>query len=130
MSRKIKAIYLCAALLVSGTLMSFSSSNPGSQFPIPKPAEEKFINMAVSHGAISQQEGQFLTENHAIQQCVDAFVSSGYEPSAAVDKMAELGVSSGTFKTKAEAKQEIKKTIEKARKKEANWSKLYRMLGL
>lgn len=130
MSTKIKAIYLCAALLVSGALMSFSSSNPGSEFPIPRPAEEKLINMAVSHGAISQKEGTFLTENHAIQQCVDAFVSSGYKPSAAVDKLAELGVSSGNFKTKDEAKQEIKKTVEKARKKESNWSKLYRLLGL
>lgn len=129
MSTKIKAIYLCAVFLVSGTLMSFGS-NPESKFPIPKSAEEKLINMAVSHGAISKQEGVFLVENHAIQQCVNAFVSSGYELSAAVDKLAELGVSSGNFKTKDEAKQEIKKTVEKTRKKESNWSKLYKLLGL
>lgn len=130
MSRKVKAVYLCAALLVCGALMSFSSNIPESKFPIPKSAEEKLINIAVSHGAISEQEGVFLVENHAIQQCVDAFVNSGYEPSAAVDKLAELGVSSGEFKTKDETKQEIKKTVEKARKKESNWSKLYRLLGL
>lgn len=60
-------LFVCSSLIVSGALMSFSSSNPGSKFPIPKPAEEKLINMAVSYGAISQKEGTFLTENHAIQ---------------------------------------------------------------
>lgn len=130
MSKKIKAILVCAALMMSGALMSFTSSNPTSAFPVPKPLEEKVIGMAVRHGYLSTSEGQMLTDNHAIQQCVDAFVSSGYEPSVAVDKMAEIGVSSGKFQTKAEAKQAIKKTVEKARKKEANWKKFYRILGL
>ena len=39
-------------------------------------------------------------------------------------------LSSGSFKTKDEAKKEIKKIVEKARKKESNWKALYRLLGL
>ena len=130
MNKKVKTIVVCAVLMVSGALMSFTSSNPSSAFPVPKLFEEKAIGMAVKHGYLSTSEGQMLTDNHAIQQCVDAFISSGYEPSAAVDKMAEIGVSSGKFQTKSQAKQVIKKTVEKARKKEANWKSLYRILGL
>lgn len=130
MNRTSKALCLCTGLICAGALMSFTSSNPTSQCPIPEPVEGKIIQMAVSHRVISESEGAILTDYHAVQQCVDAFINNGYKPSAAVDKLAEISVAGGKFSSEAEAKRAIKKTIEKARKKESNWRKAYKLLGL
>lgn len=131
MSKKIKTIsVVCAAAALSCGLMSFTDNTPASSLPVPKALEEEAVNIAVSNGLLSTSEAQLIVNNHVIQQCVDTFVCSGYKPSAAVDKIAEFGVASGKFQTKAQVKQTIKKTVEKARKEEANWKKLYSILGL
>jgi len=110
--------------------MSFATSKVTEQIPVPKTIEQKVIDIAIDYGIISKSEGTFLSDNNAAQQCVDAFVSSGFNPSAVVDKLAEFGVSSGKFKTKEACKKQMKSTIEKERKKESNWTKLYRLLNL
>lgn len=131
MTRKFKICLVGALLAVPMMLMSFTpkGNTPADTF-MPKSAESKLIQLAVDNHFISASEAQILKDNNAIKQCADAFFSNGCDPAAAVDKLAEIAVSSGKFKTKAEAKAAMKKTSEAARKKESNWTKLYKMLGL
>ncbi len=114
-------------LLVAGIMMSFTVAN---NIVIPTGVQNKVIEMAVSNGCISQSDAQTLIDTNAAQQCLDAFVSSNYDPSAVVDKLAEIAVSSGKASSTSEAKATMKATAEKLRKDESNWALLYSLLGL
>lgn len=113
-------------------MMSFVNPTVESKsaIDIPDAFEAKVIHVAKSYGLITEKEAVALMETQAIQQCVDAFVANGYEPSAAVDKLAEITVEQGYFKNKEAAKRVLKNYAEKARKTESLWTKLYDYLGL
>lgn len=112
--------------------MSFTNptSDNASKIIVPEAIESHLIQLAQDYGCVNSSEAKTLKDTHAVQQCTDAFVSSGFEPSAAVDKLADIAVESGYFKSKSAAKTAMKSTAEHARKKESNWTKLYNLLGL
>ncbi len=132
--KKVKVFGMCAVLLVAGTLMSFaamtSNGQSNSSVTVPAGLQENVIQTAVENNCISADDARVLAESNAMQECVDAFVNSGFDPSAVVDKIAEIGVSSGKFSSKEEAKAAMKVTAEQMRKNESNWQKLYNLLGL
>lgn len=127
-------IYFTSIALLFGAMMSMTFANPSTKVDVAsslvKGIEAKIISVAKSSGIISDKEAATLVESEAMQQCVDAFVESGYDPSAAVDKLAEISVQKGYFKNKADAKKAFKNAAEKARKSETLWDKVYGMLGL
>ena len=129
--KSIKMIMMSVALLVEGTMLSFAG-NPeeAAMVIVPSGIQSRVIDLAVSNHCISRSDGDILKSANAIQQCVDAFVRSGFDPSAAVDELADIAVRSGKFPGKKEAKSAMKATSEKLRKKESNWKKLYDILGL
>ncbi len=114
-------------LLVAGATMSFTVAN---NIVIPTGVQNKVLEMAVESNYLSQSDAQTLIDTNAAQQCLDAFVSSNYDPSAAVDKLAEIAVSAGKARSKAEAKAMMKTTAEQLRKDESSWALLYNLLGL
>lgn len=127
---KFKFLYVVLFVVTAGFLMSFTAKQDVSPFVVPSSWENKLLDEAVKRKVISANDREFMVENHVIQECVNAFVASGYKPSAAVDKLAEYAVSSGKYSNKTEAKTKMKTTIEKERKKESNWKLLYKTLGL
>ena len=127
---KFKFLYVILFVITTGFLMSFTAKQDVSPFVVPSSWENKLLDWAIKKKVISANDRDFVVENHVVQKCVDAFVASGYKPSAAVDKLAEYGVSSGKYSSKTEVKTKIKATIEKERKKKSNWKLLYKTLGL
>lgn len=119
-------------LLAAGAMMSFTQPSDNAvarEFVVPQAIEEQVYEAAVEAGCLNQEEVQLLTENNAIQKCLNAYLKSG-DPKAAIDEIAEIGVSTGRFQSKESVKATIKSTMETSRKKESNWIKLYQMLGL
>lgn len=127
---KFKFLYVILFVITTGSLMSFTAKQNLNPLVVPSSWENKLLDWAIKKKVISANDRDFVVENHVVQKCIDAFVASGYKPSAAVDKLAEYGVSSGKYSSKAEVKTKIKATIEKERKKESNWKLLYKTLGL
>lgn len=129
---KIKSKFLRTVLgvVAVGGLMSFTAKQDLNPLIVPSSLENKLLDAAINKKVISSNERDYMVKNHVVQECVNAFVASGYQPSAAVDKLAEYGVSSGKFKTKKQVKNKIKFAIEKERKKASNWKLLYKTLGI
>lgn len=129
---KKKILTLVAIVATTVGLMSFTRSEDKSQnvVTVPTALESRLLETAVAQHLISSHDAKILADEEAMQQCLDAFVKSGFEPSAAVDKLADIAVESGTFKTNEAAKKAMLKTIENARKNEANWTAFYNILGL
>lgn len=127
---KFKFLYVILFVITTGSLMSFTAKQNLNPLVVPSSWENKIIDLAIKKKVISANDRDFVMENHVVQKCVNAFIASGYKPSAAVDKLAEYGVSSGKYNSKTEVKIKIKATIEKERKKESNWKLLYKTLGL
>lgn len=127
---KFKFLYVVLFVITTGFLMSFTAKQDLNPLVVPSSWENKLLDWAIKKKVISANDRDFVVENHVVQKCVDAFVASGYKPSAAVDKLAEYGVSSGKYSSKTEVKTKIKATIEKERKKKSNWKLLYKTLGL
>lgn len=127
---KFKFLYVILFVITTGSLMSFTAKQNLNPLVVPSSWENKIIDLAIKKKVISANDRDFVVENHVVQKCVNAFIASGYKPSAAIDKLAEYGVSSGKYSSKAEVKTKIKVTIEKERKKESNWKLLYKTLGL
>lgn len=131
--KQIKSFILGLVLLIaSGAMMSFtqpSDSSVAREFVVPQTLEKQIYGAAVEAGCLNWEEAQLLTDNNAIQKCMNAYLKSG-DPKAAIDELAEIGVSTGRFQSKESVKATIKSTMETSRKKESNWTKLYQMLGL
>lgn len=127
---KFKFLYVILFVITTGSLMSFTAKQNLNPLVVPSSWENKIIDLAIKKKVISANDRDFVVENHVVQECVNAFIASGYKPSAAIDKLAEYGVSSGKYSSKAEVKTKIKAAIEKERKKESNWKLLYKTLGL
>lgn len=127
---KFKFLYVVLFVITTGFLMSFTAKQDLNPFVVPSSWENKLLDWAIKKKVISANDRDFVVENHVVQKCVNAFVASGYKPSAAVDKLAEYEVSSGKYSSKTEVKTKIKATIEKERKKKSNWKLLYKTLGL
>lgn len=127
---KFKFLYVVLFVITTGFLMSFTAKQDLNPLVVPSSWENKLLDWAIKKKVISSNDRDFVVENHVVQKCVDAFVASGYKPSAAVDKLAEYGVSSGKYSSKTEVKTKLKATIEKERKKKSNWKLLYKTLGL
>lgn len=136
MKRKISAFACIAALLMAGVTMTSSApynasnNNEGTTSVIPEALAEKIICAARDNQFITAEEAMTLSETGAIQQCFDAFVASGYDPSAAIDKLAEISVEAGYFKDVASAKAAMRGAADKARRDESNWAKFYALIGL
>lgn len=130
MKKKICILAACVTAAIG--MMSFSSKDGGTPTTIPVPAalQEKVINVAKAHHLISESDAKAIVETDCMQRAVNAFVSGGYEPSAAVDEVAQCAVESGKFKTKNAAKAAMKQGIEKARHNESNWQSFYKICGL
>lgn len=130
MEKSSKFFAVIAMLFCSMTVMASAADKGGQKINVPDALEAKAIEAAKSYGVITEKEAASLAETQAVQQCVDAFVASGFEPAAAVDKLAEIAVEQGYASNKQAAKRAMKRTVEKARTKESLWSKLYDILGL
>ncbi len=129
--KKIKFFAVSAvAMFFASTTMAFASDNSSSLVSVPESLQKEVLQLAVDNNAISQRDAKVLLETNAAQQCLDAFISSGFQPSAAVDKLAEIGVEAGYYSNVSEAKANFKSVAENLRKNEANWAVLYKMLGL
>lgn len=131
--KRLSSIFLGIALLF-GVMVTMSFANPAAKgartIAIPDKVKSQVIDVAKDNGFIGEREAAILEETDAIQQCVDAFVASGYDPSAVVDKLAEISVEKGYYTSTGAAKKGIRRGLEEARKSEANWTKLYAILGL
>lgn len=132
---KKKLLTLAVLVMAAIGLMSFTNGGENHEttpttIPVPTALQEKVINTAVSHHFISESDAQAVRKTDCIQRAVNAFVSSGYEPSAAVDEVAKCAVESGKFKTEKAAKAAMKRGIERARHNESNWQALYKICGL
>ena len=132
---KKKILTLAVLVMAAFAMMSFSNSGDSNEttpttIPVPMTLQNKVIDTAVSHHFISESDAKAIRETDCMQRAVNAFVSSGYEPSAAVDEVAKCAVESGKFKTEKAAKAAMKRAIEKARRNESNWQALYKICGL
>ena len=131
MKKQITALVILAACGLGLTSMADSKgSEETSVITVPAALEDRVISTATSQHLISESDAKAIRDTDAIQRCVNAFVNSGYQPSAAVDELAETAVEAGKFTSKNSAKQAMKQGIEKARKNESNWAYLYSLLGI
>lgn len=129
MKRRISVFAIIALPFVAMLTMSFVNHD-NLTVEIPDALEAKVIDIAKGNGLITSGEAAALEETDAMQRCVDAFVASGFEPSAAVDELARISVEKGYFSNVESAKKAMRDSAEKARKTESSWTRLYTILGL
>lgn len=88
------------------------------------------LETAKEKGYVSDRDFNKIEKSKIIEKTFQALVDNDYDPSAAVDKAAEIAVEQGWARSKAGAKRALRTQIERARKNESLINKLYRALGI
>lgn len=88
------------------------------------------MDNVVDKGYAPSKQKAAVANSKIIEKAFQAFVDNNYDPAEAVDKAAEVAVEQGWVKSKADAKRQLRRTIEKARKDESLINKFYKALGI
>ncbi len=121
---------LAVSLVVSVMSMSAVPCSAANKIDIPKEVATTVLDMAVEMQCLSPTEAKWLKDHNGLQQCMDAYTESGYNMSAAVDKLAELSVQAGYYPSVAKAKESMKAIADQARRNDNLWNRIYNVLGL
>ncbi len=121
---------IVASVVVAVMSMVAMPSMAAESVILPTSMTNAVIDMAVQWQCLSPTAAQWLKDHNGAQQCIDAFMESGYKVSAVVDKLAELSVEAGYYPNVATAKMAMRKQADSARKDEGLWTKFCKAVGL
>lgn len=88
------------------------------------------MDKAIEKGYGTERDKNAVTNSKIIEKTFQAFLDNDYDPTAAVDKAAEVAVEQGWARSKSDAKRKLRKGIENARKDESLINKIYDVLGI
>lgn len=131
MKKSRKTIVALAVLLA--TLGFFAFATPDNGHGFVGSLIVNALDKAQADGNISPKERRQIDSVLAtgiVDEVMEAWAKSGYRPSVAVDKAADISVREGWFKDSQTAKGYFRRSIEQARKDGDLFERLYRIMGI
>lgn len=124
--KKIGLTAIVAVVLLS----SFAAAPKVCDGTVVREAATLALDRAVSEGAMTERQKTRFLDSGILEEATQTLLATNFDVAAAVDKAAEKAVEKGYFKSKKQAKRVLRQSIERARKSESFWQKMYRAMGI